>query len=157
MKANPQWRKINKPRKSQGVLKDFCHDFFSLLLSLPVASIGMIALLTVTAASQPGSRLPQYLTFGLNRYAYADESATSGTLRTGSVIPGFDCGKGSNTLADKHVVKSTCIPGAIEAAKTSSGSYVRTWMANARLAGESISTTAEWYRKRYLGGYGHNR
>jgi hypothetical protein len=157
MKSNPQWRKINKPRKSQGAVRDFCHDFFSLLLSLPVAAFAMVAVLTVVAASQPGSRLPRYLTFGLNRYAYADESATSGTLGTGAVIPGFDCGKGGNALADKHVVKSACIPGAIEAAKSGSGSYISTWVADARLAGESISTTAEWYRKRYLGGYGHNR
>jgi hypothetical protein len=131
--------------------------FFSRIFSLPVAALGVAVILAATLASQPGSRLPRYLTFGLDRYANSNESAATRPLGVGSVESGLDCGKGGNPLADKHGIEPACISSAIESAEAGAGSYIRAWTAEASLAGERISASAEWYRKRYLGGNGNKR
>ena len=103
------WRQAIKARGARGGV------------SLLIAALGVALILVVTLASQPGSRLPRYLTFGLKRYANSNESAATRPLGAGSVVA----------------------PGP--------GLQIRAWASDASLAGERISASAEWYRKHYLG------
>lgn len=139
------WRQATKERGARGGA------------SLLIAVLGVALILVVTLASQPGSRLPRYLTFGLKRYANSNESAATRPLGSGSVVSGLDCGKGGNPLADKHGIEAACVGSAIESAEAGTSTEIRALTTEASLAGERISASAEWYRKRHLGGNGNHR
>ena len=151
MRPQMNWRGIKKQRKrSSSVLLNFFEDLFSLFFSLPVILFALVAMLTVAAASQPGSGLPRYFVTTLNRYANTYESSAANVAARKSVISGLDCGKRSNPLANKRVIDSACVSAAVESSEAGAGSYISAWVANARLTGDSIAATAQWYRDRYL-------
>ena len=111
------WRQAIKARGARGGV------------SLLIAALGVALILVVTLASQPGSRLPRYLTFGLKRYANSNESAATRPLGAGSVESGLDCGKGGNPFADKDGIETACIISAIAAAEAGAGSQIRALIA----------------------------
>ena len=93
----------------------------------------------------------------LDRYANSNKSGASGIGTSKSVISRLNRSKGSNAFAYKNVIKGSCVPGTIQSTEAGAGSYISAWVTDARLAGDNIAATAEWYRYRYLRGNRNNR
>ena len=150
MRPEHNWRTVRVKRRREGLLVELARDLLKLIFSLPVAYALFAFVWVIHLADQPHSPIPALYRHTLQSYAQTYKTTVARLVASEPVITSLNCEQGGNAFPGKNVHYSACTAVTVEPAKTSAGTYVRAWVTNAGLAGQSVAVAAKRYCERYL-------